>query len=113
MTWKAFGVSLCLVLSLGLLSAQTAEANERRAISHFALGVGSVLCTLVYGTVKTGYALGGSLTGGLAWIFTGLDREIANRIIQPAVRGDYVVVPENLTSERPLIFVGRNPDYSY
>ena len=39
---------------------------------------------------------------GLAWALTGGNGEIARGIVQPAVRGDYVVTPANLTSEEPL-----------
>jgi hypothetical protein len=79
---------------------------------HFTLGTLSAVSTLVYGTAKFCYAVLGSGVGGLAYLITGFDGETARTIIQPAVRGDYVVTPENLTAEEPLIFVGRDP-YRY
>ncbi len=64
----------------------------------------------IYGPVKVIYAVLGTATGGLAWVLTGGNRAAARAIIQPAVRGDYVVVPENLTNDKPLHFAGRDPE---
>ncbi len=100
-------LSVCLVLAGG---TATAQAGERSAPAHLGLGVASFALTLPYGLVKTAYALAGSVTGGLAWAFTGGRCDVARAIVQPAIRGDYVVVPENLTSERALVFVGRAPE---
>ena len=96
-------------LLLGVMAPDAARAAERHAATHFALGAGSVLGTFVYGTVKTVYAVLGTVTGGLAFALTGGRGDVARAIIQPAVRGDYVIVPEHLTFERPLIFAGRDP----
>jgi hypothetical protein len=55
------------------------------------------------------YAVLGSATGGLAYLLTGGDGHTARNITQKAVRGDYVVTPEHLTAEQPLVFVGIDP----
>lgn len=89
------------------LAAQADEAPERNIFMHYGLGVGSVLCTLVYGPAKVLYATLGSITGGLAWALTGGRTDVPREIIQPAVRGDYVVTPEHLTFNQPLMFVGK------
>ena len=106
-----FSVYLLIAASAGaVLAPAPAHAQENRhAAAHMGLGMGAFLCTIPYGLVKSVYALGGTLTGGLAWVLTGGRNEIARAIIQPAVRGDYVVVPENLTMEKPLIFSGSDP----
>ena len=112
----AFSLLVCLVLASVPVPA-AAQASERNAAAECGLGVASFALTLPYGLVKTAYAVGGSLTGGLAWVLTGGRNDIARAIFQPAVRGDYVVVPEHLLFERPLVFVGRDPrtqsSYSY
>ena len=51
------------------------------------------------------------MLGGLAFIFTGGRRDVARAIIQPSVRGDYALVPENLTMEEPFSFSGRDPEF--
>jgi hypothetical protein len=102
-------IATALALSLGLLPVSAWAQAPRHAGVHFGLGLASVGCTFFYGTAKVLYAVLGSATGGLAWLLTGGNGETARSIVQPAVRGDYVVTPENLTSERSLVFVGRDP----
>jgi hypothetical protein len=89
------------------VAARADEAPERNIMMHYGLGVGSVLCTLVYGPVKIVYATLGSITGGLAYLLTGGRLDVPREIIQPAIRGDYVVTPEHLTFNQPLMFVGK------
>ncbi len=105
-------VAIFLVVGLAPVSAH-AQGQTRHAVSHFALGTCSAFLNFFYGPVKVIYALVGSATGGLAWVITGGDGQVARKIIQPAVRGDYVIVPENLTFDRPLHFVGRDPSRTY
>jgi hypothetical protein len=100
---------LFAALSGGVMGPGAARAEERSAAAQFGLGAGSVLCTVVYGTVKTVYAIFGTLTGGVAWALTGGRSDVAREIIQPAVRGDYAVTPDILTGQQPLVFVGRDP----
>ena len=40
-------------------------------------------------------------------VLTGGRADIAHDIMTASVRGDYVVTPENLTMNEPLIFTGR------
>ncbi len=97
------------VFLLGGAAPAVAQDAERGATMEFCLGVSSLALTLPYGLVKVVYALGGTLTGGVAWVLTGGRNEVARAIIQPAVRGDYVIIPEHLTNDRALVFVGRDP----
>ena len=89
------------------LAAVADEAPERNIMLHYGLGVGSALATLVYGPVKVMYATLGTITGGFAYLLTGGRLDVPREIIQPAVRGDYVVTPEHLTFNQPLLFVGK------
>ncbi len=100
--------------SVGLapLSAH-AQGHTRHAAAHFALGTCSAFLNFFYGPAKVIYAVVGTATGGLAWAITGGDGEVARKIVQPAVRGDYAIVPDNLTFDRPLHFVGRDPYRTY
>jgi hypothetical protein len=104
----ALAVSLVCASLAGLpLPARADEAPERNIMMHYGLGVGAVLCTLVYGPVKVLYATLGSITGGFAYLLTGGRLDVPREIVQPAVRGDYVVTPEHLTFNQPLMFVGK------
>lgn len=72
-----------------------------------ALEATSWLLTVPYGAFKCAYAIGGGIVGGIAWAVTGGSKEAASSIWVPAVTGDYIVRPENLTGERPLHFIGK------
>lgn len=101
--------SFCVLFVAGLLAVGEAQAQERNAAAEAGLGVLSFALTIPYGLVKTGYAIAGTITGGLAWVFTGGNTELAQTVIQRSLRGDYVIVPEHLLNERPLVFAGRDP----
>lgn len=99
----AWGAVVALVLAP---AAASAESMGREA----GLGVGSMLASLVYGPTKLVYATGGLLVGGLAYAFSGGDKDVAQVVLNPSVRGDYVVTPEQLTGKRGVQFFGRIPD---
>jgi hypothetical protein len=98
-------VFLCATLLATPASAE--ETRERNTAATYGLGLGSVLCSLVYGPVKVVYATLGTVIGGTAWVLTGGRSDVAREIIEPSVRGDYIVTPKNLTMEEPLVFTGR------
>ncbi|UCE86222.1 MAG: hypothetical protein JSU66_00295 [Deltaproteobacteria bacterium] len=104
---KLAGAALAVLIAS---SAGPAHAAGDGTASQALLGTGSALCSLVYGPLKIGYALVGTTISGLAWVFTGGSTDVAAPILYASVRGDYVVTPEHLTLERPLEFVGRDPD---
>jgi hypothetical protein len=101
----------CLLVGLLAIGAPRVgmTAEPRHAAAEMGLGVAAVAVTFIYGPCKVLYAVFGSATGGLAWVFTGGDNETARKIVQPSVRGDYVVTPEHLTMERALVFSGEDP----
>jgi hypothetical protein len=104
---RLLAVALVCTAVIGAPSPARAEdAPERNIMMQYGLGVGSVLCSLVYGPTKVVYATLGSLTGGLAFLLTGGRTDVSREIIQPAIRGDYIVTPEHLTFNQPLEFVG-------
>jgi hypothetical protein len=72
-------------------------------------GVGAALASVFYIPAKVTYAGLGLLTGGLGFLLSGGRADVANNIIYPAVRGDYVVTPSNLKGTDPLYFVGAPP----
>lgn len=106
-------LSACLVLSITFLSPDVAfaETKEESPWVEGGLGVASVVATLGWGTVKTICALGGSLTAGLAYVFTGFNSRPARAVLQASLRGDYVITPKHLRGEEPLSFIGRDPQY--
>ncbi len=98
-----------LLLAAVLLVAQPTHAGEKYALTEFALGTSCAAVNLIYGPVKVAFAVLGTATGALAWVLTGGNREVARSIMQPSLRGDYMITPRNLTFEEPLEFYGRDP----
>lgn len=92
-----------VIVALAASPAAAQESNRNEGL----FGAGSVLASLVYGPAKLAYAVGGSLVGGLAWMFSGGDHETMQPIMDAALRGDYVITPEHLRGERRVEFVGR------
>lgn len=115
---KAF---IIVLVSMWILSPFTLGAAEPAAENQppsqaepssgedLGYGVGSVLASMFYSPFKLTYAGLGLLTGGLGFVLSGGNTDVANNIISPAVRGNYIVTPRHLKGEEPLIFVGLPP----
>ena len=93
-----------------LLQSGPAFARDDTA-SEAGLGIGSALCSLIYGPAKVVYATLGTVFGGMAWGLSGGDSDVLHAVITPAVRGDYVVTPAHLLGKEPLEFFGHRPGY--
>ena len=101
------GLCLGAVLAVSVVCTGTPAIAAEGQGGKAALEATSWLLTAPYGACKAAYAIGGSIVAGIAWAVTGGNKEVAESIWVPAVTGDYIVRPENLTGERPLHFVGK------
>ncbi len=99
------------VLCGSLIALAPASASADNMATEGGLGVGSVVTSLVYGPVKLIYAIGGCIVGGLAWVFSGGDSDVAKVVLTPSVRGDYVITPNQLRGRERIHFLGRDPEY--
>lgn len=122
MTMRLYGLmrskrNLVIGAALGLLialtgnpaiAAETSETSPEGA----ALQAASWVATIPYGAVKMAYALGGGIVGGLAWMVTGGNTAVAKAVWIPSMTGDYIVLPQNLTGEKSLLFMGGSSDKS-
>ena len=90
-------------------AAPSTNAAEEGVGETAGYGVGAAVATVLYVPVKVTYAGLGVLMGGLGYLFSGGRADVANNIIYPAVRGDYVVTPSNLKGTEPIYFVGAPP----
>ena len=107
--------SLVAVISAPVYAQTAAPANQAAeqqpaVTEELGYGVGAALASVFYIPAKVTYAGLGLLTGGLGFVLTGGRADVANNIIYPAVRGNYVVTPNNLKGTEPIYFVGAPPD---
>lgn len=108
---------MVLFLLAALLTGPLAQAQqdpvpspkEPSAVEELGYGVASVFASLFYSPAKVTYAGLGLITGGLSYVLTGGNGDVANEIIYPAVKGNYVVTPKHLQGSEPIYFVGAPP----
>src|SRR5689334_19330190 len=87
-------------------SAPSSQAPQEGVGEEAGYGVGAALASVFYIPAKVTYAGLGLLTGGLGYVLSGGNADVANNIIYPAVRGNYVVTPSQLKGTEPIYFVG-------
>jgi hypothetical protein len=100
----------CALLACAVWLAPAAVRADDDTASEAGFGALAAVTSLVYAPVKIVYAVGGVVVGGLGWVLSGGDNQVATAVITPAVRGDYVVTPSILRGERSLEFIGEIPE---
>jgi hypothetical protein len=93
------------VLALGTVRPVAAEDDHRFA-TDLGLGVGAIFTNVIYMPTKFVYSTLGGITGGFAYVLTGLRMDIAKGIWVPSMGGTYVVSPSMLKGEDPIYFSG-------
>ena len=105
MTGMRRGVAVMVVATtLGIAAPRGADAGD--FASDAGIGVGCVFVNLLYMPAKFVYATLGGFTGGLAYLLTGANYDVAERIWTPSLGGNYVVTPAHLRNEQTLYFSG-------
>jgi hypothetical protein len=69
-------------------------------------GTGALLGNVLYIPAKLVYAAGGGLTGGLAYLVTGGNKQNADTIWRSSLGGDYVLTPDMVAGKQPVNFSG-------
>lgn len=110
---KGIALGLFIAVTSAPVQAQTAGSNSDAAEpalgEEVGYGIGSALANLVYIPAKVTYAGLGLLTGGLGFVLSAGRADVANNIIYPSIRGNYVVTPSHLKGNDPIYFVGAPP----
>ena len=104
-SFRVRAVAAALVLA-STLSFEPAAAEAADA-KHVGIGAACVLSNLLYGPAKITLALIGSLTAGLGYAVTAGDTDVARKIFDSSVMGDYVVLPEHIEGQKTLEFIGQ------
>ncbi len=98
-------LSVVLVL-VSVLMVATPRAEAGDYAKDAGMGVACVFINVLYMPAKLVYATLGGLTGSLAYLLTGLNYDVADRIWAPSLGGNYVVTPAHLRNEQTLYFSG-------
>lgn len=111
---KGIALASFVAVTAAPLYGQTADKSNQAAAEEpvgeeAGYGVGAAIASVFYIPVKVTYAALGLLTGGLGYVVSGGRADVANNIIYPAVRGNYVVTPSHLKGTEPIYFVGAPP----
>jgi hypothetical protein len=99
------------VVALAIATAPLAARADESMGNEAGLGAASAALTLLYGPAKLVYAGLGGLGAGLAWLLSAGDNEVAGRVLNRSLRGDYVITPAHLRGERSIVFIGRDPGH--
>lgn len=95
------GVMVCLLSRVAL-----AETKESNYWSDAGYGTLAVVANLLYMPAKIVYAMLGTATGGLAYLVTVGNGDVAESIWSPSVGGSYVVTPAMVRGDEPILFNG-------
>ena len=68
------------------------------------MGTAAVLVNVLYMPAKLVYAVLGGITGGFAYVLTGANYQVAERVWTPSLGGNYVVNAEQLKGNQPIYF---------
>jgi hypothetical protein len=92
------------VVASSLVVPQAARAEQYPENAGW--GALAVLANFGYMPVKLLYAVGGGITGGIAYGLTGGDYETARNVWEMSLGGTYVLTPSMLRGEQPIHFAG-------
>lgn len=103
--------SLLITMTAAAAFALTpASAGAESPGSEYGIGVGCAFANLLYGPAKVLYATGGAIVSGFAWVFSAGDTDVAKPIWDASMRGDYMIVPDQLRGRERIDFIGRAPE---
>jgi len=105
-------VVAAVLAAAALATATNARADDvGRAANEAGMGVTTAVANLVYIPAKIGYAALGGLTGGLGYLLTGGNKEVADRVWVSSIGGDYVLSRQQVKGEQEIHFAGQSdPD---
>ncbi len=91
------------VMSLLLTTPAMVQADY---LADAGMGTVTVLANAVYIPLKLTYAMLGGVTGGVAYVLTGANYQVAEQIWTPSLGGNYVLHPDHLRGQQTIYFSG-------
>jgi len=111
--FKGLALGLFVAMACSPLYAQSVGTQDQPAqetpTEEMGYGFGAALASVFYIPAKLTYATLGVVTGGIGYALSGGRADVANNIIYPSVRGNWVVTPSHLKGTEPIYFVGAPP----
>jgi hypothetical protein len=96
-------VSALVIAGLVSISPAAARAADAKDVG---VGMACALGNLLYGPAKILVAGLGTVTAGLGYAVTGGDTDVASKIFDSSVMGNYVIEPDHILGEKTLAFIG-------
>jgi hypothetical protein len=78
--------------------------------SEFGWGMAAIGANAFYIPAKLVYATVGGITGGLGYLLTLGNTAALHTVLGPSVGGTYILTPDMLRGEQPILFSGESPD---
>ncbi len=101
-------VGAVLVALLSGAAVRPAVASESSPGAQFGWGMAAVGANLLYMPLKLVYATLGGITGSLGYLLTLGNADVAQAVWYPTVGGTYVISPDMLRGEEPILFSGES-----
>ena len=98
---------LASVVSPLLLAA--ASSSQADYLSDAGMGVLTLGSNVLYVPAKLSYAVLGGVTGSFAYVLTGSNYQVAERIWTPSIGGDYVLTTDHLRGQETIRFSSTTP----
>ncbi len=68
------------------------------------IGTATLAANIFYVPAKLAYATLGGITGGFAYILTGANYRVAERVWNPSLGGDYILKQEHIRGQETIYF---------
>ncbi len=99
---QALRIGLCGTL-LGLVLGAPAPVSADY-IEDVGVGTATVAANVFYVPAKLAYATLGGITGGFAYVLTGANFQIAERVWNPSLGGDYILNRSHIRGDETIYF---------
>jgi hypothetical protein len=93
----------------GAASLPTSGPASETTPEGIGLQAASVVTSVLYLPFKGVMALTGGLAGGIAYLFSAGNMDVAEAVWGPSVYGTYLITPDHLTGRKPVQFFGSLP----
>ncbi len=98
--WMGLGMAITTLMGGWVPSARA------DFLSDAGVGVATVGANVIYMPAKLTYAALGGITGSFAYVLTGANYQVAERIWTPSLGGNYVLTPNHIRGQETIYFSG-------